>query len=118
MNWTIEATNLICHRCAEALYLAVRVPHPGFVASDGYSVTWVRMVPLCPRCDVEDASAHALLAFFAVYPQIDESNVAEFGKLLKEWVVNLPPRQTVSAEALDAEIAAWRSGEFDDPSTA
>ncbi len=102
-----------CHRCQGQLYLTARLPHPGFPPRAGQIGVWSRIVGLCPRCDAADAHAHALLAFFAYHPQINEGNAAEFAALVQDWISGMPPPRTVDQRTLEEEITAWRRGELD-----
>jgi hypothetical protein len=90
------------------LYLLVRVPYPQ--GGQSYS----RVVPLCPRCDVDDPNSQALLAFFAFHSRAEAGAAEGFAALVEEWVQNLPPRPVVGDAAFDADVEAYRRGDFDD----
>jgi hypothetical protein len=95
-----------CHRCGSNLLLTVQLPHPRIAHG-------LHVQPLCQHCDVDDPIAQGLLAFFAVYPAIDEHNADTFKALVSEWIANIPPPPAVDPEAFEQDVAAWRRGEFD-----
>lgn len=108
-GWRVETGDLTCARCGGRLLLMLQVPyeHP-----DGFRA--VRKVPLCQFDDREDPAVGALLLFFAVHKDVDLGNVEEFSVLVDHWLDRLPPPQPgTTPEALDAQIEAWRRGEYD-----
>jgi len=109
--WSVERESRTCHRCDAELYLSVRLPHPDSPTGPG-AIGHVRVATLCPRCDVDNAAAHALLAFFAVHGAVDGANAGEFAALVHDWVDALPPPPEVDLDALEDEIEAWRRGEL------
>jgi hypothetical protein len=71
-------------------------------------------VPVCPRCDSNEPSLQGLLAFFALHETLSDDTVEEFAALVNEMIHRLPPARTVDPAAFEAELAAWRRGEFDE----
>src|SRR2546430_17061593 len=90
-SWSVETNESHGPRCQGSLHMLLRVP-PDLArwqaGSLGEGTT--RLVSLCPRCDSNEPSAQGLLAFFAVHPAVDDSNVAAFASLVNEWIHNLP----------------------------
>lgn len=68
---------------------------------------------LCPRCDTKTPAAHGLLAYFAVHTKADGDTAESFAVLLAEWLASLVQIPRVSQEAFDADVAAYRRGEFE-----
>lgn len=100
------APDLPCPQCGTALLLSASVPHPRFSCAT-YTQT------LCPRCDVEDAAAQGLLAFFVWSPTIEEASSQTFARLVEEWVRQLPDPPVVSPEAFEDDVQAFYRGDFD-----
>jgi hypothetical protein len=83
-GWSVEAANLSCDRCGGPLHAMLRIPF-------GAGSETTRLVPLCPRCDRDEAWMQGLFAFFALYPQVCAANMEEFVELVRESLRRLPP---------------------------
>ncbi|MFD6563062.1 DUF6300 family protein [Micromonospora profundi] len=97
-----------CPTCSSETILAADRPHPRFPATMYRSY-------LCPICDRDDPAASGLLAFFAVHPVIDSTTFDTFRVLAQEWLDRLPDPPLVSEQDFDADVEAWRRGDFDGP---
>ena len=108
-----------CHRCGQQSALAAWVPHE-WQREDGSWTTGGgrRQAPLCQTCDLTDPHAGALALFLRFHPEfttggeIAEDALAQFSHLVEEWLPHAKV-PVVSDEDFEADIAAWRSGEFD-----
>lgn len=101
-----------CTRCGYDGLLAVRVPR-GWHTTTGVhtegSLQWV----LCPACDLDRPGAAAIVTFFHVNGRVeDPTTLAEFSRLLQLWITELETAH-VDPVAFEADIEAWRNGEFD-----
>jgi hypothetical protein len=96
------------HYCGSELYLAARIPHPGWDTRSGRRGTGSRIIGLCPRCHAGDPASHALLAYFAFHDgAVDADSIEEFGLLLDIWLAT--PRPTgVTDDLLDQDIENWQ----------
>ncbi|MEU7823001.1 DUF6300 family protein [Catellatospora sp. NPDC049133] len=114
----VGSQNFPCNRCNLRCVVAVQLPHSWDVAGKPTTVGW-RQAPLCPSCDLEDPHAGPLAMFLRWHEQFgqpgwhaDEDILAEFAKLLGDWLPHASIPQ-LSEEAYEADLAAWRRGEFD-----
>lgn len=105
--WDVDTATAACHRCLGDLCLRLKTTVEGDPPT-------VRIVPLCPRCDVNAPEAQGLLAFFALHPAVEGGTVDEFAALVAEWVAVLPPPRVVDPAAFEEDVAAFLSGYFDD----
>jgi hypothetical protein len=101
----------VCPRCDTKSLLAVWVPHD-LEKTDGGLVDGRGMVLLCETCGSDERYGAALITFFRVHGIVDESNLAEFARLVNTWARQTRVR-TVDPEAFQADLAAWYRGEFD-----
>ena len=95
-----------CLLCGSELLLSVDRPHPRFTHA-------IYRRNLCPECDAADPAAQGILAFFAVNPVVTEENVDAFERLLQEWWTRTSVPPTVTLEAFDEDVDAFRRGDFD-----
>lgn len=107
----VEISEKPCPRCAGQLLLSLRLPHPGF-APDLAGI-FLRIVTLCPVCDLDTAHAAGLLAFFALHAEVDLDNAGEFVLLLHQWLDRIPPPPRLDPQVVEAEWQAWRRGDYD-----
>lgn len=106
-----DADELVCHRCLGSLYLRATIPHTAWVSSVPSELTFSRLVPLCPVCDVHSPAAQSLLAFFAIYSHVTQDTAGQFELLVRRWIAELD-RPEIDPEKFDQEIEQWRNGEF------
>ncbi|GIF75636.1 DUF6300 family protein [Asanoa siamensis] len=95
-----------CPVCDTEVILAADRPHPRFPAA-------MHRQYLCPVCHRDDPAASGLLAFFAVHPMVELSTSDTFAALVREWLDRVPDPPMVSDEDFDADVEAWRRGDFD-----
>lgn len=88
------------------MLLSVSAPHPRFPCS---ALTHT----LCPRCNVDDAMAQGLLAYFTWTPVVDAVLSQTFARLVREWVQQIPEPPVVSPKAFEADVEAFHRGDFD-----
>ncbi|MFI6705398.1 DUF6300 family protein [Nonomuraea sp. NPDC050478] len=98
----------LCPRCEGEGLLCARVPH-GWTNASGAAVEGRTEVVLCAACDAEVPGAAALITWFHVHGQVEDSE--EFVRLLVAWAeqVSVPP---LDEQRLEAEIELWRNGEL------
>lgn len=114
MNVRVETIQgLDCQNCEEPAYLTVQVPHPGYLYKERQPEQGMITFSLCPRCDTKTPGAHGLLAYFAVHGVADAGSVDSFAALLTEWLASLAQIRSVGPEAFEADLAAYRRGEYE-----
>ncbi|HEY1619660.1 MAG TPA: DUF6300 family protein [Streptosporangiaceae bacterium] len=99
-----------CPRCEQQGLLTADVPH-GWDDADGTATHGTIPVVLCAACDHDSPTAGPLIVFLLVHEQITAETLHECAALIRHWAdsITIPP---VNAEALEAEITAWRQGEL------
>nr|WP_220182735.1 DUF6300 family protein [Sphaerisporangium album] len=97
-----------CGRCGRAGILSARVPH-NLVNARNETVMGVITVVLCPRCDIGQPEAGALIAWFTVNAEITDENLMEAAEFIHAWAsaARVP---VLNESALEAEFKAWREG--------
>lgn len=97
---------LPCERCCLRIgLLSASIPRAG--------VEGRHTVVLCPSCDADDPAAGPIITFFVVHERISDENVGEFSRLALAWTAQLQP-PAYNEQAFEADIASWRTGDFDD----
>lgn len=99
-----------CPRCGGEGLLRAQIPN-GWANAAGDWVGGHVPVVLCTTCALDDPVAGALITFLHVHGQVIDNNAATFADLTAAWIASLDV--TVSDAAFEADIAAWRAGEFD-----
>ncbi|WP_347627022.1 DUF6300 family protein [Sphaerisporangium sp. B11E5] len=99
-----------CGRCGREGILSAQVPH-NLINIRGELAKGTSIVVLCSHCDIDQAEAGALIAWFTVNSEITGENLMEVAELVHAWtsVAKVPALDTT---ALDAEFLAWRKGEL------
>ncbi|XVQ85345.1 DUF6300 family protein [Microbispora siamensis] len=99
-----------CGRCGQEGILSARVPHH-LVNARNETVPGTGIVVLCPRCDIGQPEAGALIAWFTVHGEVTSENVEQVAELIDAWasVARVPP---LDEAALEAEIQAWREDDL------
>lgn len=97
-----------CGRCGKEGILSARVPHH-LVNAREETVMGTSIVVLCPRCDIRQPEAGALIAWFVVNAKITSDNLTSAAELVHAWAsfASVPP---LNEAALEAEVEAWRGG--------
>lgn len=98
-----------CPLCGAPTLLSAQVPRC-FAGDNGFTVTGVLDVVLCPACDHSDAG-RALVRFFQVHPLVTADTTQHLADLLRAWVADVETR-TVDLDQLDHEYEAWRRGDL------
>lgn len=100
-----------CPRCGGEGLLRAKIPR-GSAGASGGRVRLYLPVVLCATCDLEAPSAGALITFFQVHGSVTDANAGVFADLAGTWIASVDV-EPVSEARLDADIAAWRAGDFD-----
>lgn len=105
--------DLPCPRCSGTSYLTVQIPHPSYLYPQDRPVSAMINFRLCPRCDADNPHAHGLLAYFACHGTVRADDIDGFASLVNEWVSSLSVIPKVTPEKFEADVNAYRRGEFD-----
>ncbi|MGI5488048.1 DUF6300 family protein [Microtetraspora malaysiensis] len=99
-----------CGRCGGEGILSARVPH-NLVNARNETVRGFTIIVLCPRCDIGQPEAGALISWFTVHGEVTNENLVQAAELIHAWasVAKSPP---LNEAALEAEIQAWREGDL------
>ncbi|SDU17641.1 DUF6300 family protein [Jiangella alkaliphila] len=100
-----------CPRCGGEGLLRAKIPR-GSANADGGRVRLYLPVVLCARCDLKHPTAGALITFLHVHGSVTNTTADVFADLVCAWIASLD-LAPVSDARLDADIAAWRAGDFD-----
>lgn len=88
--------------------------------SDGRRTTGgQRPAALCPTCDLNDPHASALAIFLRFHDsfrnpelEITSAMISQLAALVESWLPHAKV-PVVDPADIDADLAAWRAGEFD-----
>jgi hypothetical protein len=95
-----------CRRCGQRLLLTATVPVPDRPT--------LRPLALCSRCHAHDPAAQGLLAWFAIHDTITAEALPQVQALAAEWVAAAAARPGgISSEQAEADLRAWRRGDYD-----
>lgn len=107
------AEALSCERCGGESYLMAQIPHPSYLYPNLQPKSGMITFQLCPQCDRENSHAHGLLAYFACYGVAGSDDSQGFATLVNEWITSLSVTRIVDPDLFDADVDAYRRGEFD-----